>query len=572
MLAAPVAITLGAQAGVLVPALLVFGQVPLVSVPANVLAGPVAGGVMLYGLPAGLVAGAVPAVAPVVMLPCRLGVRWVDLVAMLGARLEPGGAASRVGWLVVLVAVGVLVTCGSRPQPPVRIASAMAVHLLTGDDESILRNKAHDLVAHLVGDDDRSLLVDEFDGEEYELRSVVDAAQTLPFLTDRRIVVARDIGRFTADELAPLLGYLTDPLDTTQLVLVAGGGRLPKKLTDAVSRPAGTSPTPTRRARRATARRGCGAKPSCTACASTSAPRRGSPSNSATTWAASTASSPCCTRRSAKACASPRATSNRSSARPATSHRGTSPMPSTPARRRKALTMMSRMMNGGERHPLQIMAILHTHYVKLARLDGVDARSEREAAEAMGIKPGFPARKALGNYQRLGGGGVKRAIGLLAAADLDLRGATDLDSEMVMEVLVARLSRLEPAALTFFIRRLFLRAAVFLWMMPFEAAESIFLTATRTASAFESSPIVRTAVLVRLLSSLRVALLRSAALALVRLRFFWLLMFATGQSLFSIVGRLGKPFTELEPRGAEQRDEASGAVRSSPTLQVAPVA
>ena len=112
LLAAPVAITLGAQAGVLVPALVAFGQVPLVSVPANVLAGPVAGGVMLYGLPAGLVAGAVPAVAPVAMLPCRLGVRWVDLVAMLGARLEPGGAASWIGWLLVLATVGVLVTCG----------------------------------------------------------------------------------------------------------------------------------------------------------------------------------------------------------------------------------------------------------------------------------------------------------------------------------------------------------------------------------------------------------------------------------------------------------------------------
>ena len=54
LLARRSAITLGAQVGVLLPAVLVFGQVPLVSVPANVLAGPVAGGVMLYGLPAGL--------------------------------------------------------------------------------------------------------------------------------------------------------------------------------------------------------------------------------------------------------------------------------------------------------------------------------------------------------------------------------------------------------------------------------------------------------------------------------------------------------------------------------------
>ena len=42
----------------------------------------------------------------------------------------------------------------------------MAVHLLTGDDESILRAAVSDLVHELVGDGDRSLMVDEFDGDE----------------------------------------------------------------------------------------------------------------------------------------------------------------------------------------------------------------------------------------------------------------------------------------------------------------------------------------------------------------------------------------------------------------------
>ena len=111
---------------------------------------------------------------------------------------------------------------------------ALTVHLLTGDDESILRTNVHDLVARLVGDGDRSLMVDEFDGEEYELREAVDAAQTMPFLTDKRVVIARDVGRFTADEITPLLGYLDNPLDSTDLVLVAGGGRIAKKLTDGV--------------------------------------------------------------------------------------------------------------------------------------------------------------------------------------------------------------------------------------------------------------------------------------------------------------------------------------------------
>jgi DNA polymerase III subunit delta len=37
---------------------------------------------------------------------------------------------------------------------------------------------------------------------------------------------------------------------------------------------------------------------------------------------------------------------------------------------------------------------------------------------------------------------LRRAAYLLAGADLDLRGRRDLDPEVVMEILVARLSRL----------------------------------------------------------------------------------------------------------------------------------
>ena len=68
--------------------------------------------------------------------------------------------------------------------------------------------------------------------------------------------------------------------------------------------------------------------------------------------------------------------------------------------------------------------------------------SEAQAADVLGIKPGFPAKKALTQYRRLGGDGVRRAIELLAGADLDLRGRRDLGDDVVMEILVARLSRL----------------------------------------------------------------------------------------------------------------------------------
>ena len=115
----------------------------------------------------------------------------------------------------------------------------MATHLITGDDESLLLTAVSELVHRLVGDGDRSLMVDEFDGEEYESRAVVDAAQTPPFLTESRVVVARGVGRFGAEELAPLVAYVADPLPSTELVLVAGGGRLAKSLVDAVKKNGG---------------------------------------------------------------------------------------------------------------------------------------------------------------------------------------------------------------------------------------------------------------------------------------------------------------------------------------------
>jgi competence protein ComEC len=114
-LALPLGVTLGAQVGVVLPSVLVFGRLPLVSVAANLLAVPVAGGVMLYGLPVGLLVGVVPALGPTLMVPAAVGTRWVDTVAQLGARLEPGPPGSLVGWgVIVVVVAGVVVRARFR--------------------------------------------------------------------------------------------------------------------------------------------------------------------------------------------------------------------------------------------------------------------------------------------------------------------------------------------------------------------------------------------------------------------------------------------------------------------------
>jgi competence protein ComEC len=113
-LATPLAMTAGAQVGVLLPSVLVFGRVPLISVVANLAAVPVAGWVMLYGLPASLVAGAVPAVRGILMAPVAVGVRWIDSVAAVASTLERNPPWNVIASVGVLAAAWVASRRSSR--------------------------------------------------------------------------------------------------------------------------------------------------------------------------------------------------------------------------------------------------------------------------------------------------------------------------------------------------------------------------------------------------------------------------------------------------------------------------
>jgi len=318
----------------------------------------------------------------------------------------------------------------------------MAVHLLTGDDESLVGGAASELVQRLVGDGDRSFMVDDFDGDDYEVRQLVDAAQTPPFLTERRVVIGRGIGRFTTDDVEPLVAYLADPLPSTELVLVGGGGRLPKSLTDAVKKAGGeivATGAPTGRKDRSLWIEehvaAAGVRLDAAALAAVSE------------WMGEDAGR---LRAVLATLVSTYGTQQRLGVVDVTPFLGDAggvpPWDLTDAIDRgdvtAALTHLRRMMRAGERHPLQVMAILHNHFTRLMRLDGANARSESDAASILNVKSGFQARKVLDQYRRLGSANVAQAIQLLAQADLDLRGMRDLPDDAVIEILVARLARL----------------------------------------------------------------------------------------------------------------------------------
>lgn len=322
--------------------------------------------------------------------------------------------------------------------------TAFPAYLVKGADATLVSDAVHDLVARLVGDDDATLVVEELAGDDYEVTSVVDAAQTPPFFGGRRVVVARGVGRFSTQEVAPLVTYLADPLPTTALVLVSGGGQTARTLADAVRRvghvvdagvPTGKARSgwlaarikegPVRLDARATALLGDHL--------GDDLGRLGS------------------VLETLAAAYGPGSRLTAEQVEPFLGQAGgVAPWELTDAIDKgdtaTAVAVLRRLVGPGGRHPLVVHATLHTHFARMLRLEGADVADEGAAAAALGITGStYPAKKALVQARRLGYEPVARAITLLAEADLALKGAVDWPGDAVLEVLVARLSRLSPS-------------------------------------------------------------------------------------------------------------------------------
>ena len=322
--------------------------------------------------------------------------------------------------------------------------SVIPVVLVKGDDVVLVGDAVHDAITDALDGEDRALAAEELGGEDLTIGAVIDAATTPPFLTSRRVIVVRDIGRWNTEAVDPLVAYLDDPLDTTALVLVAGGGQTSARLLNAVKKVGRVIDA--------------------------AAPRAG---RARTTWvtdrlkaapvrfdAAAGArlvdhlgedlgrlSSVIDTLVSAYG---EGAAIGLAELEPLLgSAGGVAPWDLTDAIDRGdtavALAALARLLGGADRYPLGVLATLHRHYAAMLRLDGSGITREEDAAAALGMAP-FPARKAMSQAARLGSVNIARAIELLARADLDLRGVTEWPEHLVLEVLVARLSRLVPAA------------------------------------------------------------------------------------------------------------------------------
>lgn len=328
------------------------------------------------------------------------------------------------------------------PTPGAR--SGSLVWLIEGDDASLVAGEVRSLVADLAGaGTDASLSVEDFWGDEVDLDAVASACLTPPFLADRRVVVLRDAGRFSTEELRPLLVYLEDPLPTTALIVAGGGGRLSSKLVAAirsVGRVVAVGPgRDTRgwleaRLRAAPLRFEAAVRP-----------------RLADHLGEDVGRLPALIETLVSAYGEG-AEIGVAELEPFLGEAGAiPPWDLTDAidsgDTEASLTALHRLLGAGDRHPLVILAILHRHVAPIVQLDGSGATDEAHAAALLGIPRGrsaYPARKALTTLRRWGPDGAARAMELLAEADVDLRGESAWPAEAILEVLVARLSRLGP--------------------------------------------------------------------------------------------------------------------------------
>lgn len=102
------------------------------------------------------------------------------------------------------------------------ITDLKAVYLIHGTEEFLLEQAIERLTGKFAAVADLDFNRTVFDGETASPMEILTAANMLPSMAERRLVVVRRADRMTSADLGLLADYAADPSPTTTLVLVAG--------------------------------------------------------------------------------------------------------------------------------------------------------------------------------------------------------------------------------------------------------------------------------------------------------------------------------------------------------------
>lgn len=105
----------------------------------------------------------------------------------------------------------------------------LPLYLFYGDEEFLLQEAVDLIIKRVVDPGARDFNFNVLYCRDVSASELVNLAQTLPFMSEKRLVIAKEIDTLKAGELEELVTYLNDPSPSTCLVLVSNQGRYDKK-------------------------------------------------------------------------------------------------------------------------------------------------------------------------------------------------------------------------------------------------------------------------------------------------------------------------------------------------------
>jgi DNA polymerase-3 subunit delta len=101
------------------------------------------------------------------------------------------------------------------------LSDLKSVYLIFGTEDLLLEQAVERLKKRFGAEGDLDYNLKTFDGETTDAHEIVAAANTLPFMAERLLVVVRRADKLSTEDLNILADYAADPNPSTSLVLVA---------------------------------------------------------------------------------------------------------------------------------------------------------------------------------------------------------------------------------------------------------------------------------------------------------------------------------------------------------------
>jgi DNA polymerase-3 subunit delta len=111
----------------------------------------------------------------------------------------------------------------------IKKGAILPLYLFYGEEDFLIQEAVDLIVSTVVDPGARDFNYNAVYCRDTPASEIVNLCQTLPFMSEKRLVVARDVDAFKAGDLEELAAYLGDPSPSTCLVLVSNQGRYEKK-------------------------------------------------------------------------------------------------------------------------------------------------------------------------------------------------------------------------------------------------------------------------------------------------------------------------------------------------------